>query len=277
MSNLTDVYCQILTDIDAQGSYERNERTGRLLKVFPGGKSFRIGFSGKRLPVIGLRKLYPKTAAAELAWFIQGTRGVAWLQNHCGIWDAFVEDDGVTIDAAYGFRWRAHFGRDQLGMAIARLKEDPSCRRVMVSAWDPAEDGLGEPSKNVPCPTHFTLSIIGGELHSSLFLRSSDVFVGLPYDLMTHSLLLDAIAVELGVLKGSLHVTLAHAHIYDSHLNMMTQITRGRQRGSTVYLASPEVSVTQILEDPDGYVASVAQLAQRLEFPRWNPRPELVI
>jgi thymidylate synthase len=201
----------------------RNERTGTSIAVLPDVfDSFTLDLSDRRIPVPGNRRVFPRTAAAEQAWFINGQQDVTWLRQYAPIWDKFVEEDGVTVEAAYGYRWRQRFGRDQLVCAEHALKKDPTDRRILVAAWDPSQDGLGVPSKNVPCPTHFTLSI--GERHgakclnSAMFVRSSDVFVGLPYDVMGHAFLVNALADSLAVEPGLMHFTLAHPHMYETHI-----------------------------------------------------------
>lgn len=202
------------------GEIEKNERTGVQVKVGRGGTSFRVDLSDGILPTVGYRKTFPKSAAAEIAWYLQGTQNADFIRKYAPLWDKFVEQlpDCEGVKAAYGYRWRNHFGRDQIRLAIEALRKDPSDRRCYISAWDPSEDGLGAVGqRNVPCPTSFTFSILHGELHSSLFLRSSDVFVGLPYDVMGHALLMDAVATELRIKPGVMHVTLAHAHLYECH------------------------------------------------------------
>jgi thymidylate synthase len=265
----------LLSDLLRRGVIETNARTGARVKVLRGGASFALDLSDGTLPVCGTRRLHPRTAAAEVAWFLKGDQDVTWLKQYAPIWDKFVEDDGFTIEAAYGHRWRRHFGRDQLIDALLALNKDPSDRRVLVSAWDPAKDGLGRPSKNVPCPTHFTLSILAGELHSSLFLRSSDVFVGLPYDVMGHALLMDALAQELRVKTGVMQVTLAHAHLYETHWALAEECVS--LDPVTEQPKLPGWTVASIMTAPEAYVAQVQALGCEVTWPENNPRPTVVV
>jgi len=191
-----------------------------------------------------------------------------------------VEADGKTVDAAYGYRWRMRFGRDQIEDACKALRHNPSDRRVYVSAWDPGEDGLGRPGKNVPCPVGFTLSITGGRLNSTLLIRSSDVFVGLPYDVMGHALLMRAVQCQLaqGGLKlelGRMHVTLAHPHFYEVHRDMLTGALRGDHSDDTIVM--PAWTLDRIVLDPDGYVTRMAELAKEVVQPSYHCRPEVVV
>ncbi len=259
-----------------------NRRTGVRVAVLPDAfDSFSVDLRDGTLPLPGNRRMHPKTAAAEVAWFLSGEQSVAWLRKHAPIWDKFVEEDGVTVDGAYGYRWRRHFGRDQVDLAIAALRADATDRRVLVSAWDPAGDGLGTPSRCVPCPTHFTLAVDtthedteAWSLNMAVFVRSSDVFVGLPYDVMGHALLLNVFAVDLGLRPGVMHFTLAHPHLYESHLEMAIESLRQPVMADLPTI--PEWSVRGVEDRPDDYVQAVADRAlSKVQHP-FNPRPEVV-
>jgi thymidylate synthase len=258
------------------GPEELNERTGHRIKQVPGGASFKLPLMDKMLPVPGVRKVYPRTAAAEIAWFLSGSQDSTWIRKYAKIWDKFVEDDGKTIAAAYGYRWRRHFNRDQIGRAVDALLDNPSDRRVFISAWDPASDGLGLPGKNVPCPVGFTFSLCAGELHSSLFIRSSDVFVGLPYDVMGHALLMGLMAETLGSRLGTMHVTLAHPHVYDSHWEMVKECQANAVGPINSIPLPTGWTIDDVAVDPDGYVQAVAEAARQVEWPEFDPRPEVI-
>jgi thymidylate synthase len=283
-----DVYGAILAWTFSSPA-ERNARTGTSVRVGRGGTAFRVDLTDGLLPTIGYRKTFPKSAAAEVAWYVMGTQDADFIRKYAPLWDKFVEpifsgltalveDKPGTFDgvvSAYGYRWRRHFGRDQLRLAVEALRKDPSDRRVYVSAWDPSADGLGaQGQRNVPCPTSFTFSISEGQLHSSLFLRSSDVFVGLPYDVMGHALLMDAVAHELRVRPGVMHVTLAHAHLYDSHWDLAAEALQ--QEPVVPALQLPGWSLSQIERDPDDYVQRYAAEAKAFTWPAYSPRPEVI-
>ncbi len=267
-------YRRLLTALLIEGVTEINRRTTQPVLTLPGGVGFRVDLGNEQVPVPGNRKVYPSTAAAEIAWFLQGTKSVAWLQNHVPMWNKFTEDDGRTIENAYGYRWRRHFGRDQINKAITTLLDDQSSRQVVICAWDPSTDGLGEKSKNFPCPTHFTLNVVDQVLHSALFLRSSDVFVGLPYDVMGHAFLMDMFAVELGLAIGVLHITLAHAHLYQIHYDMA--VTSIETDGPGEYMTLPGRSLKYVMESPDMYVQEIKNQQVTVEWPDYNPKPEVI-
>lgn len=257
---------------------EENKRTGERVRVVPGGVNF--GFwLGDFLPVINSRKTHPATAAAELAWFLMGTQDLSWLQKYTKIWDGFRETDTNIVSGAYGYRWRDHFRRDQIRDAIQALRDDPSSRRVMISAWDPGEDGLtSQGQRNIPCPCSFTLNIVGGKLHTSMFLRSSDMYVGLPYDVMNHALLLAAFCEELQVPPGYITFTLAHAHMYEKHYHMACEgIEKELLLSPPPLIALNSYSITDIEEEPDVFVDYYKDQSGQARWPEFNPKPELFL
>ena len=185
------------------------------------------------IPVINFRKVFPNVAASEIHWFLSGSQRVSDLGPASNLWASFTEADGETVQAAYGYRWRHHFGTDQIHNALEALRKDPSNRRVVVNAWDPYDDTPfimpgGVVQKNVPCPTQFILSIVNNRLNMSVVIRSSDVFVGLPYDVMGHALIMDLFLMSLRekypyLDMGVLHFVLAHAHLYAIHEDYVHQ------------------------------------------------------
>lgn len=272
------IYDSLLAGLIESPFEERNKRTGVRIKMLPGGASFKIDLTDQKLPVTGSRKLYPHVAAAEQAWFILGTQDVTWINQHAPkVWGKFVEDDGRTVEAAYGYRWKHAFGRDQLRLAIEALKKDPTDRRVWVQAWDPRVDGLGaQGQRNVPCPVGFTFSLIDGFLHSSLFIRSSDVFVGLPYDVMGHAILMSVVASSVGAMGlGTMHVTLAHPHLYEMHYGMADACL-----SQTHFPVGPDLfawRLEDVEKDPDGFVWAYRKAAKSAAWPSYAPLPELVL
>lgn len=268
---------------------ETNERTGARVRVLPGATSFGIDLSTRVLPTAGIRRVYPRVAAAEVAWYISGEQDATWMTKQAPIWDKFVEplerlslEGGFPhkvqfegVEAAYGYRWRRHFDRDQLKTALQALHDNPSDRRVVICAWDPAQDGNGtQGQKNVPCPAMLTFNVVGGKLHSTMLLRSSDVFVGLPYDVLGHALLMDAIATELGVGLGIAHFTLAHAHLYEAHWGMAEEAII--QQPVVPPMAMPGWTVYAIEKDRDGYVQAVRDATALHDWPKFAPRPEVI-
>jgi thymidylate synthase len=297
-TSMHEAYRRLLTELLNHGTEELNERTSTRIKMLEGGHSFKLDVS-ERLPIAGNRRYWPHVAAAEVAWQFMGTQDPDWiLEKAPKVWQDFVEDG--KLKTAYGYRWRHHFGRDQLMLAIRELSGNPTNRQLFISAWDPAADGLGGPQpKNIPCPVGFAVSRSGDTIHMSVFIRSSDVFVGLPYDVMGYALTLDAIASSVGCMPGTLHVTLAHPHIYEPHFSMVKACVVGLDSNewreakamgldgnpsdmltswcTGVESALPAWPVQDIVEDPDGYVEHVKRLAARVPSSPWSPKPMVVV
>ena len=286
-------YRPLLAELIHQGVEETNARTGVATRLLQGARAFQLNLINGRLPVPSNRRYFPHIAAAEVAWQLLGTTDPSFIMEHAPkIWGKFLEPavdpkNPMVLKTAYGYRWAKHFGRDQLALAVSELIDNPTNRQLYISAWDPSVDGLGGPQpKNIPCPVGFTLSRFRDELHMSVLMRSSDAFVGLPYDVMGYALMLDAIAASTGCRPATLTFTLAHVHIYEPHWALnLAAISGGRvaiEGASTIWPIDcepnlPGWSLTRISADPHGYVEIVKLLAKRVAHNTWNPAPELVI
>jgi len=306
-----EVYRGLLLELMNHGVTEVNERTHTKIRMLQGGHSFKLDLSDGRLPVAGNRRYYPHIAAAETVWQFMGTKDPAFIVGKAPkLWSKFVETETVKEDrgngphnverkvlkTAYGWRWRHEFGRDQLELAIHELKTNPTNRQLFISAWDPRSDGLGgvQP-KNIPCPVGFTLSRFMNDLHMNVFIRSSDVFIGLPYDVMSYALTADAVAATIGLRPRTLHFTLAHAHLYEPHWTMTEACLTGTKpvyagkardgvdvsKASTIWADNvqpnlPGWDIQAILDNPDGYVAIVRTLAGRTSQNAWDPMPDVI-
>lgn len=304
-----EAYRGLLSELVNHGVTEVNERTKTEIKMLQGARSFKLDLSDGRLPVAGNRRYYPHVAAAETAWQFMGTKDPKFILGKAPkLWSKFLEDEEVTEDrgngpvtftkkvlkTAYGYRWRHAFGRDQLELAVQELKTNPTNRQLFISAWDPRSDGLGGPQpKNIPCPVGFTVSRCRDDLHMAVFIRSSDVFVGLPYDVMGYALTADAIAATVGLRPKSLHFTLAHAHLYKPHWNATRACltadwsesewreAREFAKASTAWAKDvqpnlPGWDIQAILDNPEGYVSIVKALAGRTNQNSWDPMPDVI-
>lgn len=275
-------YKHLLHELYMRGIRETNARTGVGIRMVPGGWSFKLDLSNGRLPVPGNRAYFPHVAAAEAAWQTLGTQDPAFILKQAPkLWSKFVEDGKLVT--AYGYRWRKHFGRDQMALAIEALKTDPTNRQLYIQAWDPAADGLGQPGqpKNIPCPIGFSLTRTDNRLHMSVFIRSSDVFVGLPYDVMGYALTLDMVAAEVGLTPGTMHFTLAHPHVYDPHSDALEASLAHGQHPDGGWVDGHEpmlpcVPWSEVERDLEAYVDRVRLLASRVKRAKWNPMPIVV-
>ncbi len=282
--SFNEAYRELLEELYDSTLMETNSRTGVQIKMLEGGHSFKLDLSSGRLPVAGNRRYWPRIAAAETAWQFMGTQDPTFiLEMAPKIWSDFVEDG--KLKTAYGYRWRRHFGRDQLAMARQQLQDNPTNRQLFLSAWDPATDGLGGPDqpKNIPCPLGFSLTRTEDLPHCSLFIRSSDVFVGLPYDVMGYALTTAAIAESVDIQPGTMHVTLAHPHYYDPHAEAIRDSVDGlgdhAEWRTDVEPTMPlGWTVDYIVRHPRGYVSAMTGLSAGICGRQdWNPMPELVL
>lgn len=239
MTAFDEQYKLTLEQILGTGLKEVNRRTRHETRALP-GITFSLDIEKEGFPLLTIRKLPTKIFIAEQIWFISGARKPAmFLRNFTKIWDDFT-NPGDVVTAAYGYRWRRHFGRDQLRLLIALLEADDSSRHGVVLAWDPASDGLGGISKgNVPCPYSFTVNIIGGRLNMMNVVRSNDMILGFPHDVAGFALLQLILAQRLGVKPGVYTHTIANAHIYAAHYEAAQIMTTRASAPNKIMLSLP--------------------------------------
>jgi len=257
---------------------EYNQRTNTKIAMLPEGYTFNIWLGLDFVPIISHRKMFPYSAAVEMAWFMMGTQDATFMIERNKFWQKFTEDNNKTIEAAYGYRWRTHFGRDQIRMAIQALILNPTDRRIWISAWDPSIDGLGMPNqKNVPCPVGFTLNIANGRLNSTYVKRSTDIFVGLPYDIMCHAYLMDAIRHDIDpeLKLGNMQVCLAHPHLYEPHWKTAKE-SRKHYNPNGPSLKLPEFSLRFVEGYANQYVDYVKKMCMDLNQTDFHPLPEII-
>lgn len=265
------IYNDLLKETLDLSNTEMNARTGAL--IFIGNpQAFTLDLSDNLLPTCGYRKTYPHVAAAEVAWCLLGHNHINWLRKHTHVWDDFATikkplgKETRVLWEAYGHRWRHAFGVDQVSAAVGRLIRDSSDRRVWISSWDPRVDlDLNNRAKTVPCPVGFTLSVVDKKLRSTLMIRSSDLFMGLPYDVMRHALFMSAAAVNIGVMPGLMTVMLAHPHIYETHLTRVTEMLRDDPKSPGMQM--PDWSIDRVMEQPDDYVSRMRAYAEVQAWP----------
>jgi len=221
------------------GIEELNERTGHKTKAIP-GLTFSTDIEKDGFPLLTIRKVPVKMWVAEQIWFISGSRKPEdFLREYTKIWDDFT-NPGDVITGAYGYRWRKHFGRDQLGKLVELLQKEPSSRHGVIVTWDPASDGLGgTQKKNVPCPYTFTVNILGGRLHLHNIIRSNDFILGGPSDVAGFALLQCILAQKLGVKPGIYTHSISNAHVYDIHYDGAKELMKRTNDHKNVVLHLP--------------------------------------
>lgn len=246
MTSFDEIYQQAITRVYQQGSEVFSDRTGLSTRALP-GLTFELEPSNG-FPLLTLRKIPIKLFCAEVVWMITGEKKLDFLRQFTKIWDDFAEEDG-TVEASYGYRWRRHFGRDQLLDLVEHLREEPTSRQGVVVMWDPSSDGLrAAKRKNVPCPFCWTVNIIDGRLNLHLVIRSNDMMLGNPHDTAGFALLQAMLAQELGVRVGKLTVSISHAHIYENHYAQVEElIGRNDHTHDEILCSLPEQSFTRSL------------------------------
>lgn len=250
MTSFDRLYLETLARIYREGETVRSERTGYATKAVP-GVTYEL-YPAQGFPLLTVRKMFPKFFCAETVWFVSGQKHAGFLRQFTKGWDSFLEEDG-TVETAYGYRWRHHFGRDQLLDLVEHLREEPSSRQGVVLMWDPRDDGLRAPKKkNVPCPFTWTANIIGDKLNLHLVVRSNDMVLGNPNDTADFALLQAMLAQELDVAVGKLTVSISHAHIYENQFDAVEDIlARDVASHPEIECRLPERSFRRALEaDP---------------------------
>jgi thymidylate synthase len=213
-------YLGLLDHVVKNGT-EKSDRTGTgTISVFGYQMRFNLedGF-----PILTTKKLHLKSIIHELLWFISGDTNTKYLNdNGVRIWNEWADKDG-NLGPIYGFQWRswpADDGKkiDQLLNVISSIKNSPDSRRHLVCAWN-----VGELEKMAlpPCHILFQFYIAGGRLSCQLYQRSADIFIGVPFNIASYSLLTLMVAQVTGLKPGDFIHTLGDAHIYLNHLDQV--------------------------------------------------------
>lgn len=170
---------------------------------------------GERTIFLSGRGWNPAFAIVEAAWVVSGRNDVEPLKHFIGSYDQF-SDDGQTLHGAYGYRLRQHFKHDQIEAAIDELTSSPASRRVVMTLYAP--DDLGLDSKDIPCNTQVTLRRVGGRLEMTVFNRSNDLWLGVPYNWFVFRVLQHLIADRLGISCGVQRHVSSCVHLYETDL-----------------------------------------------------------
>ncbi|CCZ15608.1 thymidylate synthase [Leyella lascolaii] len=219
-------YLDLLNRIMTEG-IKKTDRTGTgTLSVFGHQMRFNLedGF-----PLLTTKKLHLKSIIYELLWFLKGDTNVRYLQEHgVRIWNEWADENG-DLGPVYGHQWRSwpdYDGGtiDQIGNVIDLIKHHPDSRRMIVSAWNPAEvDSMALP----PCHCLFQFYVADGRLSLQLYQRSADTFLGVPFNIASYALLLMMMAQVTGLKAGDFIHTTGDTHLYLNHLEQARlQLTR---------------------------------------------------
>lgn len=267
MNKFDEKYNNVIYQIMRFGTEEINKRTGHKTKSIP-GVTLQIDLEEEGFPLLSLRRQPIKSPIAEQIWFLSGSNKPSeFLNDYTKIWDAFTEDDG-TVAAAYGYRWKHHFGKNQIESLIKLLEDDNSSRHGVVVTWDPKDDGFsGTPKKNVPCPYTFTVNIIGGRLNLHNIIRSNDMILGCPFDVIGFALLQCILAQRLNVKQGVYTHSISNAHIYDIHYDLAYELIDRESKQKKIKLELPVETYERALQQDKDIVNDIFNILDKQYTP----------
>lgn len=232
-------YLELLTDVLENGAV-KGDRTGTgTVSVF--GRQFRHDLS-KGFPLLTTKKLHFKSIVNELIWFLNGDTNTKWLnENGVKIWNEWATEEG-DLGPVYGKQWTAWPTKDgdtinQIDYVVNALKTNPNSRRILFHGWNveylpdekvsPQENALNGKMALPPCHLLYQFYVVNNKLSSHLFIRSSDSFLGLPYNTASLACLTHMLAQQCDLGVGEIVISLSDVHIYSNHMEQVkTQIAR---------------------------------------------------
>lgn len=210
-------YLDLMRTILDEGHYKADRTGTGTYSIF--GYQMRFDLQ-KGFPLLTTKKLHLRSIIYELLWFLNGDTNIKYLHDHgVSIWDEWADENG-DLGPVYGKQWRSWVtpdGRviDQITSLIEQIKRNPDSRRLIVSAWNPADvDQMALP----PCHTMFQFYVSNGELSCQLYQRSADVFLGVPFNIASYALLTMMVAQVCGLKAKDFVHTFGDAHIYSNHV-----------------------------------------------------------
>ena len=225
-SDIPTPYEDLVRRILAEGTL-KSDRTGTgTISLF--GQQMRFDL-GKGFPLITTKRVWFKGVAYELLWFLKGSSNINWLVEHgVHIWDEWADADG-NLGPVYGVQWRSwpaptksdpNRTIDQIANVVDLIRHDPDSRRMIVTAWNPAEvENMALP----PCHALFQFYVADGRLSCQLYQRSCDMFLGVPFNIASYSLLTCMMAQQTGLEPGEFVWTGGDCHVYDNHVEQVLE------------------------------------------------------
>ncbi|MEX0583114.1 MAG: thymidylate synthase [Sneathiella sp.] len=219
-------YLDLLRTVRQTGTFKADRTGVGTYSIF--GHQMRFDLA-KGFPMLTTKKLHLKSIIHELLWFLAGNTNVRYLQdNGVRIWDEWADENG-DLGPVYGSQWRswpAGNGQtiDQISNLVTQIKTNPNSRRLIVSAWNPAEvDNMALP----PCHCLFQFYVADGKLSCQLYQRSADVFLGVPFNIASYALLTLMVAQVCDLKPGEFIHSFGDTHLYANHLEQAdTQLAR---------------------------------------------------
>ena len=223
-------YLSLLEEVRYEGIL-KEDRTGvGTYSLF--GRQLRFDLD-RGFPLLTTKKVHLRSVIHELLWFLAGDSNVRYLQdNGVSIWDAWADPGTGDLGPIYGVQWRSWTGADgrtidQLSDVVDRIRTDPDCRRLVVSAWNVSD--LPEMALP-PCHVLFQFYVSNGRLSLQLYQRSADIFLGVPFNIASYSLLLMMVARVTGLRPGEFVHTFGDVHLYRNHVEQADAQLRRRPR-----------------------------------------------
>lgn len=213
-----DLLRKILTD-----GVDKSDRTGTGTRSYFGGQ-LRYDLSAG-FPLITTKRVHMKSIVGELLWFLRGDSNVKWLQDHgIRIWNEWADEHG-DLGPVYGVQWRAWQAAngqtiDQISNVLNQLRTTPDSRRMIVSAWNVGD--LAQMALE-PCHAFFQLYVANGRLSLQLYQRSADMFLGVPFNIASYSLLTHMFAQQARLEVGEFVWTGGDCHIYSNHMDQVNE------------------------------------------------------
>ncbi|MBX3672194.1 MAG: thymidylate synthase [Burkholderiales bacterium] len=211
-------YLDLMRHVLEHGA-KKTDRTGTgTLSVF--GHQMRFDLA-RGFPLVTTKKVHVKSVIHELLWFLQGSTNVAYLrENGVTIWDEWADERG-ELGPVYGHQWRSWPAPgggaiDQVAEVVAQIRANPDSRRLIVSAWNPADIPR---MALAPCHALFQFYVCDGRLSCQLYQRSADIFLGVPFNIASYALLTMMVAQVTGLEPGEFVHTFGDAHLYLNHLD----------------------------------------------------------
>lgn len=220
-------YLDLMRLIKEQGTFKADRTGTGTYSIF--GHQMRFDLA-QGFPLVTTKKCHLKSIIHELLWFLKGDTNVRYLQERgVRIWDEWADEHG-NLGPVYGYQWRSwpapNGGSiDQMSKLIEMLKTNPDSRRLIVSAWNPAQvDDMALP----PCHCLFQFYVADGRLSCQLYQRSADVFLGVPFNIASYALLTMMLAQVCGLELGDFVWTGGDCHLYANHLEQ-TELQLSRE------------------------------------------------
>jgi thymidylate synthase len=252
-----------LLQLVLESGQPRADRTGvGTISVFGAQARFNLR---KTFPLLTTKKLHFKSIVYELLWFLRGETNIKYLNEHgVTIWNEWADEKG-DLGRVYGAQWRDWGGAngvrvDQIDNVIAQIKSNPQSRRLIVSAWNPAEvDQMALP----PCHVLFQFYVQNGELSSQLYQRSADLFLGVPFNIASYSLLTLMVAQAADLKPGEFVHTFGDLHLYNNHLD------QAREQLSRDFRSLPRIRLNPAVKSIHDFKF------EDIELLDYNPHPSI--